>query len=188
MTKHLKLYIAVFLVSMLFSVTAIIAYADTQQSTTLTYTSLSPEEKNHYEVQIPSSVELNNNGGSMKLSISDGYELEDDYQVEISVTSDNWTPYKVTSGMSTWTDLKYNLFLDGSSSSSYYMTLTLTTSSGSTIKPQTKILTFRNTGIYEPETSDGTINFTRSGGTDRDYKQAGTFTNTLVFNITGSYF
>ena len=45
MTKHLKLYIAVFLVSMLFSVTAIIAYADTQQSTTLTYTSLSPEEK-----------------------------------------------------------------------------------------------------------------------------------------------
>lgn len=68
------------------------------------------------------------------------------------------------------------------------MTLALTTSSGSTIKPQTKILTFRNTGIYEPETSDGTINFTRSGGTDRDYKQAGTFTNTLVFNITGSYF
>ena len=85
MTKHLKLYIAVFLVSMLFSVTAIIAYADTQQSTTLTYTALSPEEKNHYEVQIPSSVELSKTGGTMKLSVADGYELEDDYQVNIGI-------------------------------------------------------------------------------------------------------
>lgn len=188
MTKHLKLYIAVFLVSMLFSVTAIIAYADTQQSTTLTYTSLSPEEKNHYEVQIPSSVELSKEGGTMKLSIADGYELEDDYQVNVSISSDNWYSYQSGSGSNTSTNWLFQLYLDGNSSSPYYMTLKLTTSYGYTIQPSSNILKFRSTGIYESDRSDGTITFTRSGGTDRDYKQAGTFTNTLVFNISGSYF
>ena len=183
MTKHLKLYIAVFLVSMLFSVTAIIAYADTQQSTTLTYTALSPEEKNHYEVQIPSSVEVSKEGGTMKLSIADGYELEDDYQV-------NWYSYQTGSGSNTSTVWSFKLYLDGNSSSSYYMTLKLTNSSGSTIQPNSNynVLKFRSTGIYDSSNSDGTINFTRYGGTDRDYKKAGTFTNTLIFNIKGSYF
>lgn len=188
MTKHLKLYVSVFLISMLFSVTAIIAYADTQQSTTITYTSLSPEEKNHYEVQIPSSVEVDKNGGTMKLSIADGYELEEDYQVNIRIASDNWSSYTTGSGINTSTTWSYRLYLDGNSSSSYYMTLKLANSSNSTITPGDTILKFRSTGIYESEKSNGTINFTRSGGTDRDYKQAGTFTNTLIFNITGSYF
>lgn len=70
----------------------------------------------------------------------------------------------------------------------YFMNLDLTSSSNSSLKPKSAILTFRNTGIYESEKSDGTINFTRSGGTDKDYKQSGTFTNTLTFNISGSYF
>ena len=188
MTKHLKLYIAVFLVSMLFSVTAIIAYADTQQSTTLTYTALSPEEKIHYEVQIPSSVELSKTGGTMKLSVADGYELEDDYQVNIGISSDNWYSYQSGSGSNTSTVWSFKLYLDGDSSSPYYMTLKLTNSSGSVIQPNSNVLQFRSTGIYESDRSDGTINFTRSGGSDRDYKQAGTFTNTLIFNITGSYF
>lgn len=188
MTKHLRLYIAVFLISMLFSITAIIVYADTQQSTTLTYTSLSPEEKNHYEVQIPSTIELNENGGTMKLSIADGYQLEDDYQVKISLTSDNWESYQSGSGSNISTEWRYRLYLDGNTNSPYFMNLDLTSSSNSSLKPKSAILTFRNTGIYESEKSDGTINFTRSGGTDKDYKQSGTFTNTLTFNISGSYF
>lgn len=181
MNKHLKLYIAVFLVSMLFSVTAIIAYADTQQSTTLTYTALSPEEKNHYEVQIPSSVELSKTGGTMKLSVADGYELEEDYQVNISIASDNWEE----SQSGNWS---YYLYLDGDSNSSYCINLKLSNSSGATLKPSNAVLKFRSTGIYDSDTSDGTITFTRLAGSDTTYKQAGIFTNTLVFNITGSYF
>lgn len=43
--KHIRLYAALFLVSMLISATLIVAHADSQQSTTITYTSLSPDEK-----------------------------------------------------------------------------------------------------------------------------------------------
>ena len=56
--KHIRLYVALFLVSMLISATFIVAHADSQQSTTITYTALSPDEKNHYTINIPANIEI----------------------------------------------------------------------------------------------------------------------------------
>ncbi|HIT91085.1 MAG TPA: hypothetical protein IAC41_11810 [Candidatus Merdenecus merdavium] len=190
--KHLRLYIALFLVSMLISATAIMAYAANQQTTTVTYTALSPEEKNHYEVVIPSAIQLNADGGSMTVSVADGYELESDYQVNVSISADSWE--KITSGtsLSTTSTYNYKLHLNGDKSSPYYLKLDLTTSTGKAITPSTstKVLCFRQTGIYsEANGSDGTITFTRAAGsTDKNYKEAGDFSGTLTFNISGSYY
>lgn len=85
--KHIRLYATLFLVSMLISATLIVAHADSQQSTTITYTSLSPDEKNHYTINIPANIEIDENGGSMKVSIEDGYEFESDYQVSVYLNS-----------------------------------------------------------------------------------------------------
>ena len=83
--KHIRLYMALFLVSMLISATLVVAHANTQATTDVVYNSLSPDEKNHYEINIPSSVEITENGGSMQITVADGYDLESDYQVTVSL-------------------------------------------------------------------------------------------------------
>ena len=45
--KHICLFATLFLISTFISATMVVAFADSQQSTTVTYTSLSPEEKNN---------------------------------------------------------------------------------------------------------------------------------------------
>lgn len=79
--------------SLLISATLIVAHADSQQSTTITYTSLSPDEKNRYTINIPANIEIDENGGSMKVSIEDGYEFESDYQVSVYLYSSSFSSY-----------------------------------------------------------------------------------------------
>lgn len=79
--KHICLFATLFLMSTLISATMVVAFADTQQSTAITYTSLSPEEKNNYTINIPSTLQITGDSTPLNISVEDGYSLESDYRV-----------------------------------------------------------------------------------------------------------
>lgn len=191
--KHIRLYTALFLVSMLISATLVVAHADTQATTDVVYNALSPDEKNHYEINIPSSVEITEDGGTMKVSIEDGYDLESDYQVSVSLASSTWTENKYQGTAPSYGylyDYYFKMKLQNDSSSSYALALDLTNSKGTTLVPSNnKVAVFRSDGIVSGY-GDGTITFTRNTkySTDKKYKDAGTFKGTLNFVIEGSYY
>lgn len=191
--KHIRLYMALFLVSMLISATLVVAHANTQATTDVVYNALSPDEKNHYEINIPSSVEITEDGGSMQVAIEDGYDLESDYQVTVSLDSSTWTEDKYQGSAPSYGyvyQYYFKMKLQDNNSSSYALTLDLTNSLGKTLVPSNnKVAVFRSDGINS-DYGDGTITFTRNTkySTDKKYKEAGTFKGTLNFVIEGSYY
>lgn len=191
--KHIRLYMALFLVSMLISATLVVAHANTQATTDVVYNSLSPDEKNHYEINIPSSVEITENGGSMQITVADGYDLESDYQVTVSLDSSTWTEDKYQGSAPSYGyvyQYYFKMKLQDNNSSSYTLALDLTNSLGKTLVPSNnKVAVFRSDGINS-DYGDGTITFTRNTkySTDKKYKEAGTFKGTLNFVIEGSYY
>lgn len=191
--KHIRLYMALFLVSMLISATLVVAHANTQATTDVVYNSLSPDEKNHYEINIPSSVEITENGGSMQITVADGYDLESDYQVTVSLDSSTWTEDKYQGSAPSYGyvyQYYFKMKLQDNNSSSYALALDLTNSLGKTLVPSNnKVAVFRSDGINS-DYGDGTITFTRNTNysTDKKYKEAGTFKGTLNFVIEGSYY
>ena len=191
--KHIRLYMALFLVSMLISATLVVAHANTQATTDVVYNSLSPDEKNHYEINIPSSVEITENGGSIQITVADGYDLESDYQVTVSLDSSTWTEDKYQGSAPSYGyvyQYYFKMKLQDNNSSSYALALDLTNSLGKTLVPSNnKVAVFRSDGINS-DYGDGTITFTRNTkySTDKKYKEAGTFKGTLNFVIEGSYY
>lgn len=191
--KHIRLYMALFLVSMLISATLVVAHANTQATTDVVYNSLSPDEKNHYEINIPSSVEITENGGSMQITVGDGYDLESDYQVTVSLDSSTWTEDKYQGSAPSYGyvyQYYFKMKLQDNNSSSYALALDLTNSLGKTLVPSNnKVAVFRSDGINS-DYGDGTIKFIRNTkySTDKKYKEAGTFKGTLNFVIEGSYY
>jgi|Go1ome_3_1110792.scaffolds.fasta_scaffold02626_5 hypothetical protein len=189
--KHIRLYVALFLVSMLISATFIVAHADSQQSTTITYTALSPDEKNHYTINIPANIEIDENGGSMKVSIEDGYEFESDYQVSVYLNSNSFSSYDSSLNNNLGSSMHniIKLYLNGDANSSYYLGLSARAKDGSLITTvDDMVARFRADGVSK--THDGTITLSRvdSSSTNKKYKEAGAFTGTLTFNIIGSYY
>ncbi len=189
--KHIRLYVALFLVSMLISATFIVAHADSQQSTTITYTALSPDEKNHYTINIPANIEIDENGGSMKVSIEDGYEFESDYQVSVYLNSSSFSSYDSSLNNNLGSSMHniIKLYLNGDTNSSYYLGLSARAKDGSLITTvDDMVARFRADGVSN--THDGTITLSRvaSSSTNKKYKQAGAFTGTLTFDIIGSYY
>lgn len=190
--KHIHLYMALFLVSMLISATLVVAHANTQATTDVVYNALSPDEKNHYEINIPSSVEITENGGSTQITIEDGYDLESDYQVEVTLDKSTWAEHEEQSGSSSYIKTSVYCFemLLRDKDSKYVLAMDLKNSKDVLLSPSNnKAIVFRSTGIYEP-CGDGTINFIRNNkySTDKKYKEAGTFKGTLNFVIEGSYY
>ena len=146
--KHIRLYMALFLVSMLISATLVVAHANTQATTDVVYNSLSPDEKNHYEINIPSSVEITENGGSMQITVADGYDLESDYQVTVSLDSSTWTEDKYQGSAPSYGyvyQYYFKMKLQDNNSSSYALALDLTNSLGKTLVPSNnKVAVFRS--------------------------------------------
>lgn len=86
--RHLHLYVALFLISLLLSATIISAYAaDSQQTTTITYEAPASAEENIYEILIPSSMEIlhNEDGKAIYVEISDNYHLTPSYVVHVDL-------------------------------------------------------------------------------------------------------
>lgn len=189
--KHIRLYMALFLVSMLISATLVVAHADSQQSTTITYTALSPDEKNHYTINIPANIEIDENGGSMKVSIEDGYEFESDYQVSVYLNSSSFSSYDASLNNNLGSSMHniIRLYLNGDTKSSYYLGLSASKKDGTFITSvDNMVARFRADGVND--TYDGTLTLSRvdSSSTNKKYKEAGAFTGTLTFNIIGSYY
>lgn len=190
--KHIRLYAALFLVSMLISATMVVAYANTQATTDVIYKALSPDEKNHYEINIPSSVEITENGGSTQITIEEGYDLESDYQVAVALDKSTWAEHEVQLGSPSYGTKSVYCFEMPlqEKSSNYVLAMDLKNSKDVLLSPtNNKPVVFRSTGIYEPY-GDGTIKFIRNTeySTDKKYKEAGTFKGTLNFVIEGSYY
>lgn len=193
MTKiHIRLYMALFLVSMLISATLVVAHANTQATTDVVYNALSPDEKNHYEINIPSSVEITENGGSTQITIEDGYDLESDYQVEVTLDKSTWTEHEVQLSSPSYGKKSVYCFEMPlqDKDSKYVLAMDLRNSKDILLSPiDNRAIVFRSTGIFEPY-GDGTIKFIRNTeySTDKKYKEAGTFKGTLNFVIEGSYY
>lgn len=188
MRKKIKLYSALFLASTAISATAIRINA-TDFTTTVTYNAKSPEEKNTYEIIIPSTLEVDENGGQMKVTIADGYSFEDDYKVGVSIESSTWEKYTTGSGINEKSEYKFKMYLDGNKDSYYFLQLDLKDSSGEILYPtSSRIVTFCKDGIYNESKKDGTLILTRnSASSDKRNLNGGTYTGTITFRISGSY-
>ena len=85
--KHLKLYIALFCLSMLISASVAVVHADSTQTTTLTYTIPSIS----YEVNIPATLSLNDTS-TLNFSLTPESQLNDCYAVLLQVDHNNPLP------------------------------------------------------------------------------------------------
>ena len=118
--RHLHLYAALFLASLLLSATVISAYAeDSQLQTVITYEAPSSADQNTYEIHIPSSLDIlyNEFEKSIPISISDNYNLEPTYVVHVDLTSDSFDTKVSDNGTNQYIRL-YN-----AADSDYYYTL-----------------------------------------------------------------
>lgn len=189
--KHICLFATLFLMSTLISATMVVAFADTQQSTAITYTSLSPEEKNNYTINIPSTLQITGDSTPLNISVEDGYSLESDYRVTVTITEDSFTNYDAALGEQNPYDSNnlIRLYLDGDTNSSYYYSLATKNSANKYLNAWNPYV-FRFTSNGIDSSMDGALSLTKfeNGSTDKNYKEAGNFTGTITFNIYGEYF
>jgi hypothetical protein len=177
--------------SMLLSATVLTAFADGSQTTTVTYTSLSPDEKNVYTVNIPSTVNMNEGEDTKTINITLGkaYSLEDNYVVYVDIAK---SVFKPSLSPSNQKSTIFRLYLDGDKTSSYYRSYELTNSDGE------QLYYLGNTQFFgvatfhaDASTNTGgslTLTYLNTGdSTDKQYKEAGTYSGTLTFNIYGQY-
>ena len=186
--KHICLFATLFLISTFISATMVVAFADSQQSTTVTYTSLSPEEKNNYTINIPSNVSMTEGEDSKTINIpmSKAYDLEDTYVVSVDVDKQSITASPSPANQQSYA---FRLFLNDNNS--YYRTYSMYNSNNERLyyfgsDTNLNVATFhadasQNTG------GSLTLIYDAANSTDKNYKEAGTYTGTLTFNITGSY-
>ena len=185
--RHLHLYVAFFLASLLLSATIISVYAaDSQQTTTITYEAPASAEENIYEILIPSSMEIlhNENSKAIYVEIADNYHLTPSYVVHVDLSPSSFNDDSSVTGKNQYIRL-YN-----TANSNYYYTLSATDSSFNPLfyssdgNSSLEVATFhstksKNTGgalilNYVPEESNYTT-----------YHGAATYTGSVTFDIYG---
>lgn len=187
--KHLKLYIALFCLSMLISASVAVVHADSTQTTTLTYTIPSIS----YEVNIPATLSLNDTS-TLNFSLTPESQLNDCYAVLVQVDQ---TSFSVTSSDKETGD-KYPyiiLYENGVSGSSYKRAYTLTNYEGKSLYTyETKTngydiaarLYDQNSQSYS---SEGGITFNYVPGHSRMSSDTSiTYSGKIKFKISGYYY
>lgn len=183
----IKLYVTLFIVSMLFSATtnAIVFAQDNMKNadTVVTYVQPATEEiKSVYEVNIPSTAtfETGKNSMIMTFSLSQDSVLADNYVVHLDIDPKTFSTI----------DGKNNFFVMYTPDKKYYRAHVLGNSKStfyynSSNDQNLSIATFSNLETY---TSGGTLILYYSGEKSNDIENTdgGTYTGTLYFNIYGS--
>lgn len=187
--RHLHLYAALFLASLLLSATVISAYAeDSQLQTVITYEAPSSADQNTYEIHIPSSLDIlyNEFEKSIPISISDNYNLEPTYVVHVDLTSDSFDTKVSDNGTNQYIRL-YN-----AADSDYYYTLIPKDSNNTPLyynpsgDSRLEVATFHSDSS---QNTGGQLNLFYSGEASNDttYRSAATYLGYVTFNIYGQY-
>lgn len=187
--KHLHLYAALFLVSLLLSATVISAYAapDSQQTTTITYNVPSAAERNTYEINIPSTVDISygETEKEIPITINDNYNLESSYTVYVDVAKSSFNAGSDEVGV-----YKY-VRLINTADKNYYYTLALNDSNDTQIyyrsgSQNLAVATFHSDSS---QNTGGILKISYVGGESNDtsYHDSASYTGSITFDIYGEY-
>lgn len=188
--KHLHLYAALFLVSLLLSATVISTYAapDSQQTTTITYNVPSAAERNTYEINIPSSVDISYGEieKEIPITINDNYSLESSYTVYVDVAKASFNTYP-------YNDVYNHIRLYNVANDSYYYSIELKDSNDKQI-----YYNYNNSGHYlnvaafHSDSSQNTggilkLSYVGEKSNDTSYHDSASYTGSITFDIYGEY-
>ncbi len=187
--KHLHLYAALFLVSLLLSATVISTYAapDSQQTTTITYNVPSAAERNTYEISIPSTVDISygETEKEIPITISDNYNLESSYTVYVNVAKSSFY-----TGYNDANSYKY-VRLANTADTHYYYTLALKDSNGNDIyyKSDAQNLNVATFHSDSSQNTGGNLKLLYAGekSNDTSYHASASYTGSITFDIYGEY-
>lgn len=187
--KHLHLYAALFLVSLLLSSTVISTYAaaDSQQTTTITYNVPSTAERNTYEINIPSTVDISygETEKEIPITINDNYNLESSYAVHVAVAKSSFY-----TGSSDASPYKY-VRLINTADDHYYYTLALKDSDGNDIYYKSGAQNL-NVATFRSDSSQNTggilkLSYVSEKSNDTSYHDSASYTGSITFDIYGEY-
>ena len=172
--KHLHLYAALFLVSLLLSATVISTYAspDSQQTTT-----------------IPSSVDISygETEKEIPITINDNYNLESSYTVYVDVA-------KSTFNTNPESNIYKYVRLYNASTSNYYYALELKNSNDNQLYYKYNDDTTKNLCVasFHSDSSQNTggilkLSYVGEKSNDTSYHDSASYTGSITFDIYGEY-
>ena len=185
--KHLHIYAALFLVSLLLSATVISTYAspDSQQTTTITYNVPSAAERNTYEINIPSSVDISygETEKEIPITINDNYNLESSYTVYVDVA-------KSTFNTNPESNIYKYVRLYNASTSNYYYALELKNSNDNQLYYKYNDDTTKNLCVasFHSDSSQNTggilkLSYVGEKSNDTSYHDSASYTGSITFDI-----
>lgn len=185
--RHLHLYVALFLISLLLSATIISAYAaDSQQTTTITYEAPASAEENIYEILIPSSMEIlhNEDGKAIYVEISDNYHLTPSYVVHVDLAPSSFNDDSSATGKNQYIRL-YNTV-----NHNYYYTLYPTDSSSNPLYYSSDGNSYLDVATFHSDKSKNTggallLYYASEESNYTTYHGAATYTGSVTFDIYG---
>ena len=185
--RHLHLYVALFLISLLLSATIISAYAaDSQQTTTITYEAPASAEENIYEILIPSSMEIlhNEDGKAIYVEISDNYHLTPSYVVHVDLAPSSFNDDSSATGKNQYIRL-YNTV-----NHNYYYTLYPTDSSSNPLYYSSDGNSYLDVATFHSDKSKNTggallLYYASEESNYTTYHGAATYTGSVTFDICG---
>ena len=185
--RHLHLYVALFLISLLLSATIISAYAaDSQQTTTITYEAPASAEENIYEILIPSSMEIlyNEDGKAIYVEISDNSHLTPSYVVHVDLAPSSFNDDSSATGKNQYIRL-YNAV-----NHNYYYTLYPTDSSSNPLYYSSDGNSYLDVATFHSDKSKNTggallLYYASEESNYTTYHGAATYTGSVTFDIYG---
>lgn len=186
--EYSRLFIVLFITSMFISLTFITARADSTKSTTIIYNAPSASEANHYTINIPSTIEVDSNGGEMQITLDDGYEIDSDYRVIVRIAPECFIEGTLESTNARKTSKSNDYILirlyQAGSTDSYYSLEALNSTNHIMSAGDSPVACITSNGMTTP---NGKITFVRNknGSNDKQNTNGGRYTGTITFNITG---